>query len=461
MIEGSLNTIDQAADLFWAGLGAGTKGIASIGVAQNYIQLIRLGRQGIDMSIRAMVSRSVGASDLALANHVVLQGFTINMVLALIAMVPGIVFSASLLRLLGVSEELVAVGTLYMQIQFVASTAQGFRMMTGAALQAAGDAVTPMKATTVARVLDLALTPLVVFGWLGLPEMGLPGIAAVNVLSGGIACGINVYALFAGSSKSKLKLTLRGYRLDYPLMWRMVKLGIPASVTNAERALAQLLVVGIVATFGDIAVAAWSLTRRAEMFANLGSQGLGNATGVIAGQSIGAGKPERARQTVAWAMAYVFIMRAVMGALFFAFPVFILSIFSRDPELLDVGAVWLRILVVSFVLQGPTQVFQQTFQIAGDTVMPMITVLATVWLIEIPLAAVLSGVSQDWTVLGWHPPLPVVTGLGQFGVAWAVSLGQGFRLPVYIPYFFWGPWARKRILGDRPAGLAGAMRSAD
>ena len=81
------------------------------------------------------------------------------MVLALIAMVPGIVFSASLLRLLGVSEELVAVGTLYMQIQFVASTAQGFRMMTGAALQAAGDAVTPMKATTVARVLDLALTP--------------------------------------------------------------------------------------------------------------------------------------------------------------------------------------------------------------------------------------------------------------------------------------------------------------
>ncbi|MBF8266979.1 MAG: efflux family protein [Dehalococcoidia bacterium] len=454
VVEGALNSLDQIADLFWAGRGVGARGIASIGVAQNYTQFIRLGRQGIDISMRAMVARSMGMGDMRLGNHVVLQAFNVNILLAFLTVIPGVIFTEFLLRLLGVSDELVAAGTLYMQIQFIASTTQGFRMSTGAALQAAGDTLTPMRATAIARVLDLALTPILMFGWLGLPVLGLPGVAVVNAISGLIAAGLNCYGLFAGTSK--LKLTFSGYSMDFPLMWRMVRLGIPASITNAERSLAQLLVIGIVATFGDYAVAAWSLTRRVEQFANLGNQGLSNATGVIAGQNIGAGRPERARQTVWWALSYVFALRAVIGALLFAFPSLFLGFFSQEPELLEVGVVWLRILVVGFFLQGPTQIFQQTFQIAGDTLMPMITVLVTVWLVEIPLAGMLSGVVGGVSIFGWHPPLPAVSGLGQYGVAWAVSMAQGSRLVFYVPYFFWGPWTRKRIFGERAEGGFGA-----
>ncbi len=457
VVEGALNTLDQLADLFWAGRGVGARGIASIGVAQNYIQFLRLGRQGIDISMRAMVARSVGMGDMRLANHAVLQALNLNLLLAFLTIIPGIIFTEFLLRLLGVSDELIATAKLYMQIQFLASTAQGFRMSTGAALQAAGDTLTPMWATAVARAVDLALTPVLMFGWLGLPALGLPGVAVVNVISGFIAFGINSYGLLAGTSK--LTLTFRGYYMDFPLMWRMVRLGIPASVTNAERSLAQLFVIGIVATFGDYAVAAWSLTRRVEQFANLGSQGLGNATGVIAGQNIGAGRPERAKQTMWWALSYVLMLKVVAGALLFTFPGAFIGIFSQEPELLEVGVGWLRILVVGFFLQGPTQVFQQTFQIAGDTLMPMITVLTTVWLVEIPLAAILSGVTGAVSIFGWSPPLPVVSGLGQFGVAWAVSLAQGSRLVVYTPYFLWGPWTKKRVFGKQAEGRFGtAMR---
>ncbi len=444
--EGALNSLDQLLDLFWAGHAAGARGIASIGIAQNYIMLIRLGRQGIDIGMRAMVARAVGAGDVRLANHVVLQAFTLNFMLALVTIGPGIFFTEFLLRLLGASEDLVAIGTGYMQVQFLASFAQGFRLMTGAALQAAGDSLTPMKGTMVARLVDWILTPIVMFGWLGFPALGLVGVAAVNVLSNFIGFMINSYGLLAGSSR--LKLTFRGYYVDLPLIGRLVKLGLPASVTQAERSLAQLFIIGIVATFGDYALAAWALTRRVETLATLGSQGIGNASGVIAGQNIGAGRPDRATQTLAWAVGYVLILKLILGTLLFAFPVFFLSIFSQDPELLLVGLVWLRILVVGLFVQGPTQVFQQTFQISGDTIMPMLTVIATVWLVEIPMAAVLSGVAQNWTVLGWHPPLPAVSGLGQFGAAWAITLGQGSRLLIYIPYFLWGPWKSKQIFGD-------------
>ena len=451
--EGALNAMDQLLDLFWAGNGVGARGIASIGVAQNYIQFLRLGRQGIDISMRAMVARSVGAADMSLANHVVLQAFTVNLLLALLIVGPGIFFTEFLLRFIGASDALVSVGTTYMQVQFLASTAAGFRMMTGAALQAAGDTLTPMKSSMAARAVDWVTTPIVMFGWLGFPEFGLVGVALVNTLSNAIGFAMNSYGLFTGSSK--LQLTFRGYYMDFPLMWRMVRLGMPASVTNAERSLSQLLIVGIVAVFGDYALAAFALTRRVETIVNLGSQGLGNAAGVIAGQSIGAGRRERAKQTLWWAIGYVTILRAVLGGLLFLFPVFFLSIFNQEPELLEAGTVWLRILVVGFILQGPVQVFQQVFQIAGDTMMPMLTVIATVWLVERPLAFILSGVAVGWSIFGWTLPVPEITSLGQYGAAWALSLGMVTRLLVYFPYFLWGPWASKRIFGERhPAVVA-------
>ena len=168
--EGAFNSLDQLLDIFWAAHGAGARGIASLGIAQNYIMFLRLGRQGIDMGIRAMVARSVGAGDLSRANHVVLQGFTINLLLALCTIVPAVIFTEFLLHIVGASDALIAVGAAYMKIQLVASAVQGLRMMTGAALQAAGDTLTPMKATMTARALDWIATPIVSLGgWGSLP----------------------------------------------------------------------------------------------------------------------------------------------------------------------------------------------------------------------------------------------------------------------------------------------------
>ena len=456
VVEGATNAMDQLLDLFWAGLGVGARGIASIGVAQNYIMLIRLGRMGIDLGIRAMISRAIGEGDLKLANHVMLQGFMINLIMAALTVIPGIIFTDFLLRILGASDALVAVGTSYMQVQFVASLFQGFRLMTSAALQAAGDTFTPMKGSLLGRGIDWVLTPVVMFGLLGLPEFGLVGVALVNVLSNFVGFAMNAYGLLTGSSR--LTLTFRGFYLDWRLIWSLVKLSIPASVTNAERSLVQIVVIGMVATFGDFALAAFALTRRAEFIANLGSQGLGNAAGIIAGQSIGAGVPQRARATVWWALGYVTILRMVLAGLLLLFPAFFISIFSREPEMLEAGVIWLQILALSFFFQGLVQVFQQTFQIAGDTFMTMVITLSSGWLVEVPLAAILGGLTVGLSIFGWPLPLPEVTFLGQYGIAWAISFGMAFRLLIFIPYFLWGPWTSRAIFGGRASGFAAAYR---
>jgi putative MATE family efflux protein len=386
-----------------------------------------------------MVSRAVGAGNIPLANHIVLQAGTITAGFAILMMIIGVVFTEVLLRALGVSNEVIAEGAMYMRVQFIGQGVTGFQMLSGHALSASGDTLTPMKANVVSRILHLALSPLLIFGWFGLPAFGLAGAAWANIIAHAASLLMILIALFGGSSR--LHLTLRGYRLDGAIIKQLLKIGTPASVNSMERSLAQLLMVWLVAPFGDFALAAYSLTRRVEMFANLGSQGLGQASGIIVGQSLGAGKPERARETVLWATGYVMLMKTILGGIMFTFPVLFLSIFTTDPELLSTAKIWLQIQVLGYIAMGIGQVAMQSFQTAGDTIVPMLVTLFSMYAVEVPLAIVLT----QWT------------DLGQFGVAWAIVAAMLVRPLIYIPYFFYGRWLRIGILNAQ-MGTLGARR---
>jgi Na+-driven multidrug efflux pump len=291
------------------------------------------------------------------------------------------------------------------------------------------------------------------FGLLGTPHYGVAGVAIANLVGQAVGAGINVRNLWVG--KSRLQVSLRGYRFDPQLSWRLIRLGAPATVNSIERSVAQVLLLALMAPFGDVALAAYALTQRTQMVVNLGTQGLGNASGIIAGQNLGAGSVARARQTVLWALGYVTSVKFVVVGLLFVFPTYFLSIFGDDPELLDVGTVWLRIMLIGYFAMGPVQVLMQSFQTAGDTLMPMVSTLLAMWLVEVPLAFMLSGAPQNFHPLGWTVPLPYVTSLGSYGVAWAISAAALVRVAMYVPYFAWGPWYKKRVLeGVRSAPRA-------
>ena len=431
-IEGFLRVLDQVADLVWAGF-LGTRAIAGMGVAQQYTQMAFTGRQGIDISQRAMISRAIGMGDTKLANHVLMQAWTMTLIFGSVMVMIGVLFTEPMLRLLGLSEEVIAEGAPYMRLYFIGHMTTAFQQVSGHALAAAGDTLTLMKSTTVARVAHLVLSPLLVFGLGGFPEMGLAGAAMANIVAHVLSVSILFWVLFRGTSRLHPKLS--EYRFDGPLLWRMTKLGVPAAINGMERSVAQLIMIFFVTPFGDVALAAFAVTRRVEQVANLGSQGMGLASGVIVGQSLGAGKPERAKETIYWAAGYVMLVKGVLSALLFAFPALFLSIFSRDPEFLALGQTWVRILVVGFLAMGWGQVAQNSFQMAGDTLFPMLITLGSLWVIGIPLAYVLSE----------------FTGLGQFGIAWATVIAMTIRAGAYIPYFYWGRWLRIAMFTDQPA----------
>jgi len=91
---------------------------------------------------------------------------------------------------------------------------------------------------------------------------------------------------------------------------------------------------------------------------------------------------------------------------------------------MEIAVPWLRIVVLGFVVMATGIVFTQSYNTAGDTVMPMVVSLVTIWGIQLPLAIVLSGVGNRWDILGFSVMIPTFSNLGQYGIAWAIVIAM-------------------------------------
>lgn len=427
-IESSLQIVDQLADLIWAGLFGGFKAIAGIGAAQQYVMIGFTTRQGVDVAMRAMVSRAIGMGDTALANHVVLQATTLSLGYSAILAALGILFTEPLLRILGLSEDVVEMGAQYMRIHFVGQVAMALQSVAAHALSSAGDSLTPMKAGVISRLCNIFLAPLLIFG-LGLPAMGLAGAAMATVVGHILSFAYLLRVLTRGDSR--LHLDLKNYHHDWALQKQMIKVGWPASLNRLERTFAVFLFGVFVAPFGDVAYAAFTVTRRMEMFAHMGAMGVGSAAGTIVGQSLGAGKPDRAKEAFVWACLFGGAINGAMALLMALFPDVFLSLFAREPEFLEEARGWLYIMLIGYVALGVSGVMVTAFQQAGAPMLVMLVNLGTMWL-TVPLAFVLTR----------------FTGLAELGVAWAMCATLLIRPIGYFPFYLSGQWLRARVFAD-------------
>jgi len=425
-VSSTIMMLGPTIDMIWVG-SLGTAAMAGVGVAGMAVMVINSAKMGLSTGARALLARAVGAGDYQAANHVGQQAFVITIAFSVAMAAIGIFLARPILVLLGVAAEVVREGAAYMRILFVGSVAMSFGMMSQGIMQASGDAVTPMKVSIGVRIFHVVLCPFLVFGWWIFPNMGVRGAATTNVISHGIGGMILLWVLFTG--RTRLHLTMRNFRFDGNTIWRIVRIGIPSSVTSVERSLANFVLMVLVVRFGTVAVAAHSLVERVDMLIHMPAFGLGQAAGVLTGQNLGAERPDRAERT-AWTAAGIFTCVTLAASLiiwFWAEP--IVSIFNDEPGLLATAAGFLRINIVGYMVFGFVVVLMSCITGAGDTVMPMLTTLTTLWLVQLPMAYI----------------LPRVTDLGVYGVRWGVVTAVVMRAIIYTIYFRHGRWKRKKV----------------
>ncbi|MEK7353398.1 MAG: MATE family efflux transporter [Chloroflexota bacterium] len=426
MIGSVLNTLGPVVDMIWVGkLGAAS--VAGVGVAAMLVQLLDALKMGLDMGTRAMIARLVGAGDNRGANNVALQGYVVTIGFAAIMGTLGVIFAGPIMTTMGLSPEVVARGAPYLRIQFVGILIMGLVRQNDGTMYASGDTLTPMRVAIVYRLFHIILDPFLIFGWWIFPRLETSGAAYANLISQGLGAGIGLWILINGYTR--LRLNFKGFRPDANIIWRIVKIGVPASFTGMERNFGQLAMVWFVVPFGTVAVAAHSVIQRVEQFMQMPGQGLGQATGIMAAQNLGANQPERAEKS-GWLGATLYSGIMIVAAIVLWFwAENIVRIFNSEPGLVKVAAAFIRIQIVGYLVFGYAVVLQQCLTSTGNTMAPALVVLLSIFGVQLPLAFFLTR----------------FTSLGVYGTRWAIVISTIVTAVAYAIYFRMGKWKRKRL----------------
>jgi putative MATE family efflux protein len=426
MISQGLNMIGPTIDMIWVGkLGAAP--IAGVGVAGMVVMFMMSAMMGLAVGTRAMVARFVGADDAEGASNAARQAFVVGACFAAVMVTIGIYFSEQILILLRMDADVVAEGAAYMRIMFVGAAAMTFRMLTEGIMQSSGDTITPMRISILFRAFHTALCPFLIFGLWIFPRLGVSGAALTNVLSQTLGLVLGIWILL--TERTRLRLTLSNFRLDPDIIWRIVKIGVPAAIVGMQMGLIHIVMMSFMVPFGTVAVAAHILGQRLEMFIITLVMGLGMGAGVLAGQNLGAGQPERAERTgwLAFGIAEIIMVLASGAILIWA--EYIVIIFNTDPPLVALASTFMRIAAVGYFVLASIAIFKHLLSGAGDTVPAMIFEVGHLWVVMLPLAFLLPGFYN----------------LGVYGIRWAIVIGVYAGAAAYLIYFQIGKWKLKRV----------------
>jgi putative MATE family efflux protein len=275
--------------------------------------------------------------------------------------------------------------------------------------------------------LNIILDPLLIFGWGPFPRLETDGAALASVFSQGIGSLLFVFLIIRGKLACRFSL-LPKWDLDFSMVWRILRIGIPASSAWILFSVVYLFINKIVALFGTEAIAALGIGNRMESISFLTCIGFSTAASTLVGQNLGAGKPERSAQAARQTAGITVMVTGLVALTFFAFPRQIASFFISDPRVVEIAIGYLRILALSQMFMALEIVFEGGFAGAGNTVPPMIVSIAGS-AARIPLAYLLA--------VHW--------GIGINGVWLAITSTTIVKGVVLSFWFRRGRWKTKRI----------------
>jgi putative MATE family efflux protein len=413
-------------DMIWVGR-LGEAAVAAVGVAGVVVMLAMGVMMGFTTGMLALISRAIGSKDAAVANKVAQQGIVVTVIYAIFVALVGEFLGEPILRIITHDPDIIRLGAAYLRIEFVGGATMLFRMVMDVIMQASGDTVNPMWNAAVYRTFHIILCPFLVFGLWIFPEMGVIGASLTGVIAQALGVIIGLKILL--SSSSRLRLTFKGFRFDLNLIWRIIRIGFPASISGIQRSLSQFVLQALISPFGGAALAAHTIAQRIEMFIMMPAMSFGSGAGVMVGQNLGAKKPDRAEKSAWLGVWFVQSIIVVAIAVMLIWTAPIARIFSNDPTLEATTVEFIKIATAGWVFMGFMFVLMNSLQSAGDTIYPMIVTIVTTWILMILPCYLISK----------------YTNAGIIGIRWILSANVFTGAVANVIYFRTGKWKTKRV----------------
>lgn len=375
MLQNIIGGMQGIVDHIMVGNYVGYTGNAAIGVSWQIFLVVIVFISSLFTGMGVLVARFAGANEPEKVNRTVYQAFLTAVLLVLVIMAPiGYLLSPLLLDLVNAAPDVQVEALPYLRIMFVFSFGMLLFFMLGGALRSAGDAKTPLRLGIALTVLNIALNVIFIRGLGPIPAFGTKGAAMGTVIAGALVSGYAMVRLFSG----KWVVTFhRGMNLkpDWNIIRQLFKFGLPTGIQGVAMNIGGVFLLAFIGslTMSAQAQAAYVVSyTQLFSFITWTSVGIMGATAAVAGQNLGAGKPERASQGVRTAAGFGLMLAASIGTLFWFIPSVLLGIFGMDdPVVLELGVELLRYLAVSGLFITVALAYTGGLQGAGDTKSPM------------------------------------------------------------------------------------------
>ena len=424
MIGNLLQNAFNIVDMIFVGR-LGPSAIAAVGMSGIILGILFVAIFGIHMGTVALVARAIGAKRKSEAENVAMQSLILGLFCYVAIAVIGHPLAPYILEMLGASEDVIPQGVGYMRVMFLGSFTMILSITLASVLRAAGDAITPLIILAVSTVVNICLDPLLIFGYWGLPELGVAGSAVATVIARGVGVGIFLWIFHRG--RAIVHLDIAKAKIDFPTMQRIVRIGVFSSIQAILRNVSGLILTRLVAIYGTYAVAAYVVGMRLQMIVLMPGFGFATAVATLVGQNLGAEKPQRAARTAWITVALGAGIMVFLGIVYIAFSRSIIGVFNDHPEVMKTGVVYLRIIASTFGFIGLAIILGRALNGAGDTVSPMVMTAIGLLGFRIGLSLILA---QKMALMGiW------------FGIA-SSSIIQGLMVGFW---FSTGRWKLKQV----------------
>lgn len=343
---------------------------------------------GFGVGINALLSRALGQKNLKRANDVAVQGLFLELLSCFVMVLVGLLGVEAFMRSQTDIEEIVQSGVTYLRICMVFSLGVFLEVTFERYLQATGRTLYSMVIQLTGAIINIIFDPILIFGLLGFPKMGIAGAAAATVFGQSVGAVIGIILNRRKNPEIKLK-TLRA-RLDFKLQGEICKISIPSIVMASIGSLTTYIMDVILFGFTSTAVAVYGVYFKLQSFIFMPVFGLNNGMVPIVAYNYGAQKPERIHKTCKVAMAYAVGIMLSGLLLFQCFPTALLSMFDASPEMVAIGTHALRRISLAFVFAGICIISSSTCQALGYSIYGMFISFARQLVVLVPSAYLLS-----------------------------------------------------------------------
>ena len=343
---------------------------------------------GLGVGINALLSRSLGEKNYENANRAAVNGIFLELIACAIFMILGLTVTRVFYTAQVGSGEITDMGVEYLRIVLLVSVGVFCQVGFERLLQATGKTIFAMITQCIGAVINIILDPILIFGLLGAPKMGIAGAAVATVI--GQICAAIAAAVINIKLNTDIHISFKKFRPDGMIIKHILSVGIPSMIMQSIGSVMTFGMNKILNGFSSTAVAVFGVYFKLNSFVFMPVFGLNNGMVPIIAYNYGAHKRKRITETIRHSVIYAVALMVIGLLLFMFIPDKLLMLFKASENMQAIGVIALRIICLSFPFAGVCIVFSSVFQALGHGILSMFVSITRQLIILLPSAYLLS-----------------------------------------------------------------------